>query len=605
MPDQPDQNEPEMPLAYSYERFSTRGQMKGDSTRRQKTGAEKFAQNHSYRLVKSYHDFGVSAYRGKNKLEGALADFLQAVNDGKVRKGSILIVESLDRISREKPRIALPWFLNLLNAGIKIGTVTDNKIYDPETVNDMDLMGSLFVMSRANEESERKAFRVRESWVGRREKRVNGAICPSWLYLDPKTGTYKTHDDRVNVVKEIFNLTMAGVGAYTISRMLNERKEPLWDNAVGKKVEKRKGWHPTTVYNILTNRAVLGFRQYGAVDEDGKKVKVGEEFKGDYPPVIDEDVWLRAQVARKKSKAGAKGKLLSNLLDDIAECNHCRERMRIKTSQVSEGRPDAGRMYRYLVCSNADAKRGCTGVGRWNYDEVEKAILDHVPEYKLHEIFARTDEESEIQNTGKEIGTVVFKLGELEKRQNRMVHELSLTDQDDPLLDVYRKNLREVVNEVRKAKEQMEGLLELKADLESQQDYRGGGEAAIKQLRADLEGSTLTDDEKYKLRARLSAALRSFIDFVWFDGQEETFDVILMGGMIVHKFRKMAPKGRGRVRRIEYVGSVDVSSPLVMGGHMVPEAFTNLTKNDNIEGADPERVELFTRLIASAKKSGE
>jgi DNA invertase Pin-like site-specific DNA recombinase len=601
MTDQSDQNEPDMPLAYSYERFSTRGQMKGDSMRRQSAGAEAFAHKHGLRLVKSYHDFGVSAYRGKNKTEGALGDFIQQVKDGKVKKGSVLIVEALDRISREKVGEALPWFMDVLKTGVRIGIVRDDKILDENSVNDLiQLVGGLLSMAAANDESAKKSHRVRESWIGRREKAVKGAVCPSWLYLDPETNTYKANANRVKIVEEIFDLTIAGLGTYTISRMFNERKEPLWDNAVGKQVEKRKGWHPTTIYNILTNRAVLGFHQPGAVGEDGSKVKVGEEIAGYYPKVIDEDVWLRAQAARKKSTAGAKGKMLTNLLGDIAECSHCHSHMKIITSQIPKSRKDGGNVFRYLVCSNANKKLGCTETGRFNYDEVEAAILDHVSEYKLHEIFANLEEGSELKDVEKEIGSIAFQLGELEKRQTRMADELYRTGTDDPLLEIHRKNLREVVNEVRKSKERMDGLLEHKAELEAQRSHKTNAEAVITKVREDLENGSLTDDEKYKLRARLSLALRGFIDFVWFDMQSETFDVVIMNGAIMHRFKKSAPQGRARMRKIEYVGGANTLA--MMGDHVVRESFTTLTLNPDAKGEDPDRVELFKLLNATSRR---
>jgi hypothetical protein len=55
----------------------------------------------------TFNDLGVSAYRGKNAEAGRLADFLVAVEDGIVPRGSYLLVESLDRISRQAARKAL------------------------------------------------------------------------------------------------------------------------------------------------------------------------------------------------------------------------------------------------------------------------------------------------------------------------------------------------------------------------------------------------------------------------------------------------------------------------------------------------------------------
>ncbi len=71
-------------LAYSYLRFSTPEQAKGDSRRRQLSLAEEYARRHGLQLDRSlnFRDLGVSAFRGKNAKEGSLRAFLDAVEHG-------------------------------------------------------------------------------------------------------------------------------------------------------------------------------------------------------------------------------------------------------------------------------------------------------------------------------------------------------------------------------------------------------------------------------------------------------------------------------------------------------------------------------------------
>src|SRR5215475_6729954 len=108
--------------AYSYVRFSTLDQIKGDSQRRQTEAAAAWCKKNNIELVESYRDFGVSAFHGKNAETGALSDFLDLVRNGRIQKGSYLVVESLDRISRKQVLDALDIFMNLIRAGIKIVT---------------------------------------------------------------------------------------------------------------------------------------------------------------------------------------------------------------------------------------------------------------------------------------------------------------------------------------------------------------------------------------------------------------------------------------------------------------------------------------------------
>jgi DNA invertase Pin-like site-specific DNA recombinase len=92
-----------MPKAYSYIRLSSERQLLGVGLQRQLDLSRKYAKDHDLDLVdESFQDLGVSAYHGDNLVEGKLGAFLDAVKDGTIERGSYLLVESLDRISRQK-----------------------------------------------------------------------------------------------------------------------------------------------------------------------------------------------------------------------------------------------------------------------------------------------------------------------------------------------------------------------------------------------------------------------------------------------------------------------------------------------------------------------
>src|SRR5688500_7237548 len=111
--------------AYSYLRFSTADQAKGDSYRRQTALAEDYAKAKDLDLDKglTFRDLGVSAYTGKNRKKGALRAFLDAVEEELIPAGSYLLVESLDRVSREAILDAQATFLQIVNAGITLVTL--------------------------------------------------------------------------------------------------------------------------------------------------------------------------------------------------------------------------------------------------------------------------------------------------------------------------------------------------------------------------------------------------------------------------------------------------------------------------------------------------
>src|SRR5262249_17292109 len=158
-----------MAKAYSYLRFSTPEQMRGDSFRRQTQLAQDYAQRHGLELDTelTLNDLGVSAFRGRNARTGALGAFLQAMDADMVPEGSLLLVESPDRVTRQDPWDALPLFQRIINGGITIVTLQDGKTYSREEMraNPIRILESLFVMIRANEESATKSRRLKAAWI--------------------------------------------------------------------------------------------------------------------------------------------------------------------------------------------------------------------------------------------------------------------------------------------------------------------------------------------------------------------------------------------------------------------------------------------------------
>src|SRR5215472_16432908 len=108
-----------MDIAYSYLRWSTPIQSWGDSDRRQIEWATAWCEQNDCVLAEVYRDSGVSAFEGKNRSKGALRDFLNAVKSGKI-KPKYLVVENLDRLSREDPFEAMDLLREIVKSGITL-----------------------------------------------------------------------------------------------------------------------------------------------------------------------------------------------------------------------------------------------------------------------------------------------------------------------------------------------------------------------------------------------------------------------------------------------------------------------------------------------------
>src|SRR6185312_13164738 len=168
--------------------MSTEGQLRGDSLRRQVERSQRYAAEHGLDLdeTTTFNDIGVSAFRGKNLKRGALSRFKEAVLTKKIAPGSYLLVESLDRFSRDEVVNAQSEFLQLIKAGIHVVTLVDGHVFRPDHVDLADLIMSLVTLARANDESKHKSDRLSQSWANKRAQagqRKMTSMCPAWLQL--------------------------------------------------------------------------------------------------------------------------------------------------------------------------------------------------------------------------------------------------------------------------------------------------------------------------------------------------------------------------------------------------------------------------------------
>ena len=187
------------PRAYSYLRMSTDLQLKGDSRRRQLEASKAYAEEHGLELADDaqLEDIGISAFKGANVRDGALGQFLAAVKAGSVERGSYLLVESLDRLSREEILPAHTLFLSIVQAGINLVTLADKRVYRAKTTNLVDMITSLVIMERAHEESKTKSMRVGAAWKNKRSKGRGGPAhdgpMPSMASAVVRPSVVRTH----------------------------------------------------------------------------------------------------------------------------------------------------------------------------------------------------------------------------------------------------------------------------------------------------------------------------------------------------------------------------------------------------------------------------
>ncbi|MEZ8297201.1 recombinase family protein [Vibrio splendidus] len=168
--------------AYSYRRFSSKHQAQGHSIERQTKLAEDYCIKHELELsTLSFEDLGVSAWTQANTKEDAgLGQFLSALESNKIKTPCYLLVESLDRLSRAKIKVAMNQLWRITDYDVTVITLLDQKSY----TKDMDftdfLMAGL-IMERSHEESLTKSKRLKAAWAKKRSKQDMHSKAPFWL----------------------------------------------------------------------------------------------------------------------------------------------------------------------------------------------------------------------------------------------------------------------------------------------------------------------------------------------------------------------------------------------------------------------------------------
>ncbi|WP_318440069.1 recombinase family protein [Photobacterium leiognathi] len=332
-----------MSIAYSYIRFSSIQQAQGDSLRRQTQLAQEYCHKHNLTLSETnYQDLGVSAFHSANTQEdNGLGQFLAALEQGVISEGSYLLVESFDRLSRDEVLVALNQMLIIIKYGIKIVTLMDDKVYD-NTAKSPDLMFSLILMERAHEESKIKSERVRAAWDNKRQNPYTTnrhSTTPFWLKLNEDKRTYTVIEERAEIIKTIFQLSIDGWGITKIARYLT---------AQGISAPKGGSWATTTIGRVLNSKAVLGIYQ-----PNRNRKSMNAPIENYFPAIIDEDTYYLSQKHKSERsipQAAGRKTEFPNPLNQIAKCKNCGSSM---------GYDNKSSTLKYLTCREYK-KKNCT-----------------------------------------------------------------------------------------------------------------------------------------------------------------------------------------------------------------------------------------------------
>ncbi|MEZ9122053.1 recombinase family protein [Vibrio cyclitrophicus] len=360
--------------AYIYSRVSKESQAReGEGLRRQIERAEKFIEtenkintNYRYQLVDEIVDAGLSAYYGKNTSKnGGLGAFLEAAKQGEIKEKSLLIVEAVDRLSRLHVDRSRHLFAKLKKYKIDVAITKFSLIIRHDEQLDMGvdlLLTAAFHL--AHMESEQKSQRIKATFDRKRRDEILGgekrtSVCPTWMELSSCKTDFELIPERVEVLRTMIDMKLAGYGCHRITKYLNERNITNFSG---------KPWRNEMVNKYLKMIQLKGELQrveHQIIDGKTKKVPVGAPIENYYPPVIDNSTFIALQSTFPVSVKGRVGNAFPNLFRGLLRCPSCGNIL--SYSKTLRGYPK-------LRCRSRLDNQGCTQKYT-RYDPIEQHLV--------------------------------------------------------------------------------------------------------------------------------------------------------------------------------------------------------------------------------------
>lgn len=294
------------PRAWLYARFSSTQQQDGDSINRQVNAAQQWCSTNGVELQQtSFRDLAVSGW--KSIKRPMFEQLIKAMAEGKIPRGSYVLFESTDRLSRRGW-----WHTQQLIRTItcvhdcKLVILDKGQVYTKENVNDVGQNIILMVSAdMAEKESQRKSDLVSAAY---KSKRQDGDVS-RWPFWIDKTDKGFVPNENAETIRLIIELRLKGVGALGIAAELNRR---------GIKSARGGSWGHTSIRVVLSNSALFGTKDFYSMktitqfDEHGEEIRVADNqlvqsMPDVFPPICDFTTWQQVQI--NGEKPGRKGQL--------------------------------------------------------------------------------------------------------------------------------------------------------------------------------------------------------------------------------------------------------------------------------------------------------
>lgn len=443
--------------------------------------------------TKEYFEGSNSGYHNSVADRDVLQEALQDAEAGEYQ---VLVAYKDDRIGRRMWEMG-PYIMALKNCGVDIYTVKDGRI-SPESAD--DIMGQMMLAMRygnAQKSSSDTGMRVKDSAqkMVQKGKYVGGT--PPYGYKLELSGELSKHGralhhlviepERAEVVKYIYELSLnKEYGSAKIAKILNVHE-------VYKKMAPKDYWKSGTITSILTNPIYTGRTVYKRREKvNGKFKRLGsEEWIIASEPnqkliVIDDDIWNKVQERRERRGCKYKKSLKNQdvtviqrnsgelALIDVIYCGYCGSKMTNGSKYNYWTIKDTGERRTSKIpiykCQNAWQGIPHDKSKQYRADKIEPVVFEAIASYigvlqENEDVFQQIED-----NKNRE---VLLKKGELKKEKQeleKIQNKISVMEGHipDAMTGEYPLNLKELMDIIRKHKDQMQQQQKVVSQKESE-----------------------------------------------------------------------------------------------------------------------------------------
>ena len=297
------------PVTALYARLSKDDEQQGPSLsiENQKRILETFARDNGFLNCRFFVDDGWS---GANFQRPGFMEMMDCVESGEVK---CVITKDLSRMGRNYLQVGMFTEITFPKKGVRFIAINDG-VDSAQGENDLTPLKNLFNEWMVRDTSKKiKAVKRAKGMSGKPT-----TTQPVYGYLMGEDERFIVDEKAAPVVKQIYDLCLAGNGPSKIARVLTEQGVPTPGTLEYRRTGSTRRYHPgyeckwatNTIVHILERKEYLGHLVNFKTEKVSYKVKSSVEnpeekqviFENAHEPIIDPDTWERVQELRKQRK---------------------------------------------------------------------------------------------------------------------------------------------------------------------------------------------------------------------------------------------------------------------------------------------------------------